>query len=83
VLLRSSFTFFVIGVLLIAFGLSAAGAIILTPSLLAVVASPYLVRVQYGGKLWGAQPWFFGFEGYLDIESIESNIFGTYQRRLT
>jgi hypothetical protein len=85
-LLRSSSIIFFTAVALLAIpfaSLRAAGAFLLVMSLSIILASPYLVRVQYGGKLWGAQPWFFGFEGYLDIETIESNIFGSYQRRLS
>ncbi|KAF4636674.1 hypothetical protein G7Y89_g1417 [Cudoniella acicularis] len=44
--------------------------------------SPYLTRVLYRGKFWGTQSWLFGFEGYLDIETIESQIFGSRMRRL-
>jgi hypothetical protein len=85
-LLRSSSLIFVVGVSLAVFptlAIRAAGVFFIFISLLVILASPYLVRILYGGKLWGAQPWFFGFEGYLDIETIEYNIFGTYQGRLT
>ena len=85
-LLRSSPIIFYTAIALLATRLAsvrAAGCFWLLVSLLTILASPYLVRVQYGGKLWGTQPWFFGFEGYLDIETIESNIFGTYQQRLS
>lgn len=44
---------------------------------------PILSSCLYGGKLWVAQPWFLGVEDYLDIETIESNIFSSYQRRLS
>jgi hypothetical protein len=84
-LLRSSAIIFFAAIVLVSFpsaSIRAAGAFLLVISLLAILASPYLVRVMYGGKLWGTQPWFFGFEGYLDIETIESNIFGAYLGRL-
>jgi hypothetical protein len=42
-----------------------------------------MLRVIYMGKSWGTQPWFFGFEGYLDIATIEANIFGVNLGRLT
>jgi len=61
---------------------SAIGAILLVISLVTILASPYLIRLIYGGKLWGAQAWFFGFEGYLDLVTIESSIYGSYNRRL-
>ncbi|KAH0545388.1 hypothetical protein FGG08_000529 [Glutinoglossum americanum] len=47
--------------------------------------SPFLVlmvRVTYNGKLWNTQAWFFGFEGHLDLATIESRIFGAYLGRL-
>jgi len=80
--LRSSSIVFLVAIVLVYFGLVGTGAILLMISLPAILASPYLVRVLYGGKLWNAQPWFFGFEGHLDIETIETNIFGDYQRKL-
>jgi len=46
------------------------------------LAAPYLVRVCYGGKVWNVAPYFLAFEGYLDIQTIESNIYGTYLARL-
>ena len=42
-----------------------------------------LVRKIYGGKVWGAQAWLFGFEGYMDIATIEAMIFGSHQGRLS
>jgi hypothetical protein len=38
--------------------------------------SPWLLRMLYLGKFWGQQCWFFGFEGYMDIDTIERVIFG-------
>ena len=60
------------------------GAFLLLVSLIIILASPYLVRVIYfcSGKLWGIQGWFFGSEGYLDLATIESQIFGAYMGRL-
>lgn len=51
-------------------------------SLLLVLAAPYLLRLLYLGKFWGQQGWFFGFEGYLPIETIERQIFGARLGRL-
>ncbi|ETI27517.1 hypothetical protein G647_09708 [Cladophialophora carrionii CBS 160.54] len=48
----------------------------------AVLVSPWLVRVLYGGKVWNAAPHLLGFEGYLDIVTIETNIYGHYTGRL-
>src|SRR6201996_1478388 len=47
-----------------------------------VLASPWLVRVLYGGKVWNVAPHLLGFEGYLDIVTIETNIYGHYAGRL-
>ena len=52
------------------------GAICLIISICFLLISPYLIRVLYTGKVWATQPWLFGFEGYLDISTIESHIFG-------
>lgn len=74
------------GVALLATGSSqyiAVGVLLLLCSLIGVLASPWLMMKVYGGKLWAAQPWFFGFEGHLDIESIEAYIFGFNLGRLT
>lgn len=51
-------------------------------SILVILLSPYLLRSLYVGKTWAAQPWLFGFEGYLDIGTIETNIFGGNLGRL-
>ncbi|KAJ9606942.1 hypothetical protein H2200_008953 [Cladophialophora chaetospira] len=48
----------------------------------AIVLSPWLVRVLYGGKVWNVAPHLLGFEGYLDIVTIETNIYGHYTGRL-
>jgi hypothetical protein len=52
-------------------------------SLPAVLASPWLVRILYGGKIWDVAPHLLGFEGYLDIVTIETNIYGFYAGRLS
>ncbi len=59
------------------------GITILLTSLGIAGFSPYLVRVLFTGKLWATQPRFFGFEGYMDIETIEMHIFGASMQRLT
>ena len=48
-----------------------------------MLAAPKLLRIVYGGKFWNTQPWLFGFEGYMDIETIEYQIFGARLGRLT
>lgn len=84
-LFRSTSYLFIIGIALVAAGgatgaggasLKAIGAIFLTIALLITLASPYIIRKLYSGKLWGTQAWFFGFEGYMDISTIEQHIFG-------
>ncbi|KAH0562481.1 hypothetical protein GP486_002827 [Trichoglossum hirsutum] len=84
-LLHGSPFSFVIGVAIIVMEVTfliPLAAIFLVQSLLVILASPYLVRVIYSGKLWGQQAWFFGFEGHLDLATIESYIFGSYMGRL-
>ena len=84
-LFRSSGYLFFLAVVLLAIsssqgsagaGLKAAGAILLVISLLVTFASPILVRMLYTGKLWATQPWFFGFEGYMPLSTIERHVFG-------
>lgn len=82
-LFRSTSYLFILGISLVAAGsaavgasLVAIGAIFLTIALLITLASPYIIRSLYTGKLWGTQAWFFGFEGYMDIATIERHIFG-------
>ena len=61
----------------------AVGVFILLIALCFILLSPYIIRVLYTGKLWATQPWFFGFEGYMDISSIEQHIFGADMGHLT
>jgi hypothetical protein len=75
---------FVTGISLLSFPgpIRGIGAFWLVFSLIIILASPYLIRLIYSGKLWNTQAWFFGFEGYLDLATIESQIFGAYMGRL-
>ena len=79
---RSTSYAFYLGVILIAVGggngnaLTGLGAFFLAVSLIITLLSPYLIRAIYTGKLWDTQPWFFGFEGYMPLSSIERHIFG-------
>jgi hypothetical protein len=52
------------------------GAILLIYSIILMGLSPWLLRLLYLGKFWDQQCWLFGFEGYLDIDTIECQIFG-------
>ena len=47
-----------------------------------VSLAPLLILTFYHGKVWEAQPWLFGVEGYMGIETLEENIFGNYRGRL-
>jgi hypothetical protein len=58
------------------------GAVLLAFSLPFFLLSPWLTRILFGGKVWNVAPYLFGFEGYLDIETIESNIYGFPAGRL-
>jgi hypothetical protein len=78
---------FMIGVLLISLGGQNAttkgfGAVLLVIALSIVLLSPLLILHIYGGKVWSTQPWFFGFEGHMDIKDIERKIFGFPHDRL-
>jgi hypothetical protein len=77
--LRVGAFFFVVGMLLMSSELyRVTGVIMLIFGLPIFVIAPYLVCVCYGGKAWKVAPYFLGFEGHLDIQAIESNIYGTY-----
>jgi hypothetical protein len=80
-LVQSSGLIFWISVILLAAGLYAAGAILLIYASILIFASPHLLRILYSGKFWGTQPWFFAFEGYLPIETIEKQLFGAMLNR--
>ncbi|KAL2862624.1 uncharacterized protein BJX67DRAFT_385432 [Aspergillus lucknowensis] len=82
---------FILGVTLLAgtgsrggdFGvITALGWLFMGPAILMTLASPYLLASLYVGKPWRAQPWLFGFEGYMNITEIETLIFGTNLHRL-
>ncbi|EMD59138.1 hypothetical protein GGP41_009030 [Bipolaris sorokiniana] len=53
-----------------------AGIVLIIYSLVLMALSPWLLRLLYLGKFWDQQCWFFGFEGYMDLETIERQIFG-------
>jgi hypothetical protein len=73
--LRSSGVVFFAAIITIAFN-TAVGAVLLIWSLILVALSPWLLRKLYLGKFWDQQCWFFGFEGYMDLDTIECQIFG-------
>ncbi|KAF4539923.1 3-hydroxyisobutyrate dehydrogenase [Lasiodiplodia theobromae] len=59
-----------------------AGIVLFLLSFPFIAAGPHLLRMLYSGKFWYSQPWFFGFEGYMDVETIESQIWGARLGRL-
>lgn len=81
----TGFTFF-LGIILVSIpnytglpGLTpwgAAGVFFIIWSIILSFLSPWLLRMLYLGKFWDQQCWLFGFEGYMPIETIESQIFG-------
>ena len=82
---RSSFWLFVWGASFVAtqrHDLMVVGGIFLAIALVFILLSPYLIHILYTGKFWGQQAWFFGFEGYMPLPSIEKHIFGTDLGRL-
>ncbi|KAG4431383.1 hypothetical protein IFR05_013143 [Cadophora sp. M221] len=56
----------------------AIGLILVATSCFVFISSPYLTRLLYEGS----SAWLFGFEGYADLETIESQIFGSKMHRL-
>ncbi|KAF2162115.1 hypothetical protein M409DRAFT_69329 [Zasmidium cellare ATCC 36951] len=59
------------------------GVVFIIYSLIAIIGAPWFVKLLYGGKFWQTQPWLFGFEGYLPVETIEKQVFGTNLGRLS
>lgn len=48
-----------------------------------ILLSPHLVRTLYIGKVWSAQPWFFGVEGYMSLPDLERHLWGADLGRLS
>lgn len=82
VFLRATPAWFSFGILFLSLRIKPVGAIFLTLALIAILTSPLAVKHCYSGKLWDTQAWLFGFEGYLDIDTIERKIFGFPYGRL-
>lgn len=91
VVLRSSPTWLITGVSLLASSqsnggdmasITAIGWIITGLYVLIILPSPYLIYSLYVGKTWASQPWLFGFEDYIEIGEIERLIFGINLGRL-
>ena len=58
------------------------GGCLLGVSFVVILFLPYLLHMIYYVKTHNSQPFFFGFEGYLDIYNLELLIFGSYEGRL-
>ncbi|OGM50964.1 hypothetical protein ABOM_000096 [Aspergillus bombycis] len=91
VVLRSTPAWIVTGVIMLAISQSRKGNylpvtligwILTVLYILVILASPYLISSLYVGKTWAAQPWLFGFEGYMEIGEIEKLVFGINLGRL-
>ncbi|KAL8668453.1 MAG: hypothetical protein Q9168_006915 [Polycauliona sp. 1 TL-2023] len=73
----------VLGGLLSVTGLEVSGGILLALCLIVLLLSPWLIQQVYLGKVWSAQPWFFGIEGYMPLPEIEKRLFGVDLGRLS
>ncbi|KAF2878579.1 hypothetical protein BDV95DRAFT_624977 [Massariosphaeria phaeospora] len=69
-------------IILMGVGSIAVGAPLFVYSLVLMGLSPYLLRLMYLGKFWGTQGLLFGFEGYMDIDTVERQIFGARLGRM-
>lgn len=70
------FVFLAVGIALCAYGIVAAGIILILIYLTFWLWTPNLVRLSLGGKLTYVQAALFGFEGYLNAPTVERAIFG-------
>lgn len=59
------------------------GGIMLGLALIITLSLPPLIVKLYVGKVWSAQPWFFGVEGYMNLPDIERYVFGADLGRLS
>lgn len=59
------------------------GGILIGLSLAVSLSLPPLVKSLYLGKVWSAQPWFFGVEGYMSLPDLERHVFGAALGRLS
>ncbi|KAL8780987.1 MAG: hypothetical protein Q9194_000589 [Teloschistes cf. exilis] len=63
--------------------LQAIGGTMLGIVALICLFSPIMVNWLYNGKVWAAQPWFFGIEGYVPLDQIERHLFAVDMGRLS
>lgn len=59
------------------------GGIFIGLSSFIIFSTPLLINSLYLGKIWSAQPWFFGMEGYMNLPDLERHIFGANLGRLS
>lgn len=60
-----------------------AGIIFLVVGIIIILLSPLLIKWLYHGKVWSAQPHFFGVEGYMSLPELERTLFGANLGRLS
>ena len=59
------------------------GITFLVFGLIVILLSPLLIKGLYHGKVWSAQPYFFGVEGYISLPELERTLFGANLGRLS
>ena len=59
------------------------GGIMIGLASFVIFSSPALIKNLYLGKVWSAQPWFFGVEGYMNLSDVERRVFGVDLGRLS
>ncbi|KAL8725741.1 MAG: hypothetical protein Q9181_006300 [Wetmoreana brouardii] len=79
---------FIFAIVLLAAGsafdlLQAVGGALIAVVACVILSSPVLIHSLYNGKVWSAQPWFFGIEGYMPLPEIERNLFGIENDKLS
>ncbi|KAH8712194.1 hypothetical protein GQ44DRAFT_830056 [Phaeosphaeriaceae sp. PMI808] len=82
-MLRLGGVIFALAIILVLFKVTFIfGVLLLLYSLVLMGLSPWLLRMLFLGKFWDQQCWFFGFEGYMNIDTIETQIFGGRMGRM-
>ncbi|MCJ1423101.1 hypothetical protein MMC29_000982 [Sticta canariensis] len=59
------------------------GGVSIGLSLPITLSLPALIVKLYIGKVWEAQPWFFGVEGYMNLPDLERHVLGVDLGRLS
>lgn len=59
------------------------GGICTALSLSIILVSPSLINWLYLGKVWAAQPWLIGVEGYMSLPNLGHHLFGANLNRLS